>query len=358
MNHHVHARLMRGYDIHLTDGIDPPFVFIEKALSKGMRMFGLRGLYAGFSARRLDNIAASVHARTDGSAALDFYHGATSWLHVRRSRPYACYLDACFATYMNVYQDSGAFSRRQIAELSSKEARFLSGAVAVFFSSEWALRDCVSRYGIPDAHMHVAGLGGGFPGSGDGTPAVRPHFLFIGHDFKGKGGDTVMEAFMRLKGLHPQIRMVVAGQRPPEAYLETDGVEYVGVIDKSKPQGLARMRELFQTATCFVLPTSKDMTPLVLIEAASLGCPVISTRSYGIPEIVDDGITGLLVDPGAGMADRVFACMERMLTEPGLRSGMGAAASLHARQHLTWEQAGGRIFDTLAACGFASGHAA
>ena len=109
----------------------------------------------------------------------------------------------------------------------------------------------------------------------------------MGLDFKGKGGDKLIDAFKKVKQEFPAYSLKIAGQKPPDKYLSS-GINYVGKFKKSDPEDADRLAKLFSEAFCFVLPTSKDMTPLVLIEALSSGCPVIATRNFGIPEIVKD----------------------------------------------------------------------
>lgn len=347
MNHHLHDQLSKRYETLLIDGMDVPFVPHEKAVSKIRRSLGLKGLFAGFSVRRLDRLAAGVAERMTDSASLNFFHGATPWLHVESRIPHACYLDACFATYMDVYQDAGRFHAYQLKGLFEKESVFLARAKAVFFNSRWALEDCVRHYGIPSDNMHVAGLGGVFEQTSDFLPpGGGPYFLFIGHDFMGKGGDKVVRAFEKVSVRFPDIRLIVVGQRPPDRFLRNPRVEYAGTIDKSDPVGLRRIKGYFHDAVCFVLPTSKDSTPLVLLESSSMGCPVVSTRRFGIPEMVLDGVTGFLLDDSE-IEERLPRCMERFCSEEGLRGSMGAAAELHVMDRFTWNRVGERIHAVL-----------
>jgi hypothetical protein len=78
---------------------------------------------------------------------------------------------------------------------------------------------------------------------------------------------------------------------------------------------------------------SRDITPNALIEAMAMGLPAVSTRVTAIPEIVDHGVTGLLVPPADGHA--LAAAIETLAREPAMAHTMGE----HARQRV------GRLFD-------------
>jgi glycosyltransferase involved in cell wall biosynthesis len=83
---------------------------------------------------------------------------------------------------------------------------------------------------------------------------------------------------------------------------------------------------LFALAPIVVADGDRDGIPNVLVEAMASGVPVVSTRISGIPELIEDGINGLLVAPGdaAALADAIT----RLLTDPRLASRLAAAGRL------------------------------
>ena len=143
MNHNVYEQLCKVFDINLIQKIDPPVSFPAKVISKGKRTLGLRGSFPSFTGERLVRIKKVVESKLDSSANLNFFHGSTPWLKVDSLIPYALYLDCCFASYIRVYHNHDQFSRLQLGSLFKKEKKFLTNARAVFFSSDWALRDAV-----------------------------------------------------------------------------------------------------------------------------------------------------------------------------------------------------------------------
>src|SRR5258706_6204281 len=78
-----------------------------------------------------------------------------------------------------------------------------------------------------------------------------------------------------------------------------------------------QVRELYRRATVFCLPSFAEGLPVVLMEAMAMGLPVVTTTIAGVPELVVDGVDGILVPPGNPilLADG----LRRMLTDPELR---------------------------------------
>ena len=117
-------------------------------------------------------------------------------------------------------------------------------------------------------------------------------------------------------------------------------------MKKSDEQDLSKLRSLFSTAIALVHPTSADIQPLVISEAGYFGCPAITARSFGIPELVDDGVTGYLVD--TPLTVEAFARQMLNLCErgPGYFA-MREAVRQKTTSTLTWQSVGNRIAQTI-----------
>jgi glycosyltransferase involved in cell wall biosynthesis len=285
MNKNVYQQLQKFARVQLVDAINPGVSVLERVVSKIKRNTGLKAGFPAFSTKRLGSIAALVEKRIKTDVNLNFFHGSTPWIMVENKVPYACYLDASFATYLSVYHKGSTFDAKPIMDL---ERKFLKDAKAVFFSSKWSLEQTRSTYTLPGENFYVAGLGGNLPYRSISPAPEKKRFVFVGLDFHGKGGDIVAEAFKLFSASAPGFCMTFVGAAPPPAVLEIPGVEYVGYLDKRKETDLRKYQEILSGSVALVLPTSRDMTPLVIIEAGYFGCPAIATNAYGIPEIIGD----------------------------------------------------------------------
>jgi glycosyltransferase involved in cell wall biosynthesis len=342
----MYASLSRHYSMKYVGPISPPESVVAKIDSKARRAAGLPGSFQYFAKRRLDRIAQEISNRAPKDAMLDFFHGSTPWVAYTPRVPYACYLDVCFSTYMSIYHDRTQFSSADVSRIERREAAWLRDASCVFFSSRWAMREASLAYDIDDSTMAVAGLGGHIPIPAADTYAGGREFLFMALDFVGKGGEICVEAFRRVRRDVPDVTLRLVGERPPATVLDTAGVSYEGALSKSKPADLRRLRKIFSSAFALIHPTSKDATPQVIVEAQYHGCPVIAPNSFGIPEMVANGITGFLVSSPPN-AIEVAERMVWLCEHPNEYARMRAESRVRSLELFTWEQVGNRIAKEL-----------
>ncbi|MGA7704815.1 MAG: glycosyltransferase family 4 protein, partial [Solirubrobacteraceae bacterium] len=140
---------------------------------------------------------------------------------------------------------------------------------------------------------------------------------------EGKGHALAVDAVARLQDRFPGLTLLVVGDGPLRAEVErraaTTGASAIFAGHRDD------VAELLRAVDVLVHPTEMDAFPTVLLEACAAGLPVLATRVGGIPEIVDDGRTGLLLDVPA-TAETVAEHLERLLGDAPLRARMGVAA--------------------------------
>jgi glycosyltransferase involved in cell wall biosynthesis len=98
----------------------------------------------------------------------------------------------------------------------------------------------------------------------------------------------------------------------------------------------AELLGLYRDADIFCLPTLADASPIAAVEAMASGLPVVVSNVGGIPELVDDGETGLLVRPND--ADDLGSKLQVLLDSAALRLRMGAAGRRVAERELNVER--------------------
>ena len=158
--------------------------------------------------------------------------------------------------------------------------------------------------------------------------ADRKTVLFVGGLGHRKGVYDILKAIPRVAEKHPSARFIFAGQE--EARGEWDRIHEVCTENhlESYAQfpgcvtGLAKL-DLFLRADVFVLPSYGENLPYSLLEAMAAGLPVITTPVGAIPEIVEDGINGFLIQPGdwEALAERTSLLLQHV----GLRTVMSHA---------------------------------
>lgn len=151
-----------------------------------------------------------------------------------------------------------------------------------------------------------------------------------------KGGqDDLLWAANELRKSHPNARLLIIGDGPLRPELEEYASE-LGMLDTLSAiftgtrNDIARLLDAMDV---FVLPSHKEALPIAVLEAMSMCLPVVATRVGGVPEVVRDGSTGLLVAPGDRVALR--DALARLASDPGLAHRLGASGHARVRAHFT-----------------------
>jgi glycosyltransferase involved in cell wall biosynthesis len=161
------------------------------------------------------------------------------------------------------------------------------------------------------------------------APGAKKTFdvLFLGRVQGHKGTDLLVRAFRALAD--PSLRLHIAGAGPmlSECRRLADGdsrIVFHGFVSGETRQAL------LDSADCLVLPSRwPDNYPISIQEAFQAGPVVIASRIGGIPEMVTDGVNGLLVQPDEEGA--IGQAIERLRQSPQLAAGLRAEASRSAR---------------------------
>jgi glycosyltransferase involved in cell wall biosynthesis len=160
---------------------------------------------------------------------------------------------------------------------------------------------------------------------GDGT--VRVAYLG-GFANPVKGGEALLEALGATVAEEPRLRVTLAGpgELPDRgrALCEGAAVEWAGWLDAAAKDALLR------DAPVFVMPSLSEGLPMALLEAMAYGMAPVATRVGGIPELVEDGVEGLLVEPGDPAA--LAAALRQLVAEPELRARLAAGARARAER--------------------------
>jgi glycosyltransferase involved in cell wall biosynthesis len=166
-------------------------------------------------------------------------------------------------------------------------------------------------------------------------------------NFLQKGGDVVLEAFTLLRQRFPDLTWHIVGGRPPSTVDSMPGVTWEGILDPGKPDERDRLEIILANAFLLLHPTREDTSPLVITEAAYFGCPSISINRFAIPELVINGVTGILVEsPEAGSFVR---SVTELLENPQRYGDMRRNARAHALANFSWDKVGNAMSERMSA---------
>lgn len=164
-----------------------------------------------------------------------------------------------------------------------------------------------------------------------------------------KRNDLLVDAFALIRRTRPQAELQIVGDGPDRAALERQ-IGELGVDGAVRLLGRRDdVPEILSRAACFVLASDYEGCPLAVIEAMAAGVPVVATGVGGVPELVADGESGLVVPPGAAPA--LAAAVEAVLSDPARASQMGHAGRAIARSRLSHERMIGdvlRLYEEVA----------
>ncbi|MEU5867545.1 glycogen synthase [Nonomuraea sp. NPDC047529] len=191
-----------------------------------------------------------------------------------------------------------------------------------------------------------------------GVDPGRPYVIFVGRITRQKGLVHLLHA---ARSFDPAAQLVLCAGAPdtPEIAAEVTGLvrglDRDGVFWISEMLPKPEVIQLLTHASVFVCPSVYEPMGIVNLEAMACETPVVATATGGIPEVVADGETGLLVpidqgpdgtphDPEAFAADLAKRVNE-LLADPARAAAMGRAGRVRAVEHFSWERIARRTFD-------------
>jgi len=171
----------------------------------------------------------------------------------------------------------------------------------------------------------------------DPLPFHPPQLMGIGRLFPHKGFDLALEAFSIIHRLFPYVKMVIAGDGPakPDLIQHTkklgleNVVKFTGWVDPDK------VPELINESTAIIMPSRREPFGLVALQTAQMARPIVATNVGGLPEVVEHGYSGFLVEveDTQGLADRLIY----ILKHPEAASRMGANARQRVQELFSWD---------------------
>jgi glycosyltransferase involved in cell wall biosynthesis len=139
-----------------------------------------------------------------------------------------------------------------------------------------------------------------------------------------KGFDLLIRAVARLRQAGGDLHLWIAGDGPAAESLQRL-IDELGCRDCIRLLGhVADPKLLFEAMDAFVLSSTREGLPNVVLEAMAMETPVIATRTAGVPMLVSDGLTGLLVEPGS--VDCLTEGIARLCTDELLANRLAQAA--------------------------------
>lgn len=139
---------------------------------------------------------------------------------------------------------------------------------------------------------------------------------------EGKGHAVAIEAIAALRERFPRIRLLILGEGPAEEEIRALAEPLGNTVMLTGHRN--DVMEVLDATDVLVHPSRVDAFPTALLEAMAAGVPIVASRVGGIPEILEDGVQGLLIDAPPRASD-VTAALADLLVDDGRRRAQGAA---------------------------------
>ena len=286
---------------------------------------------------------------------------------------YFCVINTYFYP-LSMYAASRA-SKRQLPRIlinhgsawlmTGRKPLVLAGKLYEHIAARLCHHYCADFYGVSSAAVQWLSTFS-IPGKGVVTNAIDPEevsrsvspgtdwrqrlglspddriIAFVGRMIPEKGVESVLSAMPRIREVHPNAWLLMAGDgplfekhqsRPPEGVFLLGGQAYGDVL------------ALLQQADLFCLPSRSEGFACTVLEAAAMGCPIITTATGGSPQLLLDNCYGVLLKDMT--PDTVAEACIQALSDPVWRENAARLAGQQLREHYTWDAALSQLYQAF-----------
>ncbi len=276
--------------------------------------------------------------------------------HLCRWDRYPTATGVCRSAGVPLVQSFHVADLAERGRLGDKAVAALSAAAAFTACSAFVRDFFVSM--LPQAraaHVISAGVDVDAARSAQPYDRKRPYILCVSRLYLAhKAIDVLISAFAALAPHHPELDLLIAGDGPDRARVEAIVAESAlgGRIEMLGTVAQAGLWGLYKGAMLFAMP-SRFAEPLgqVFLEAMACGTPIVATRTGGVPEIVREGETGLLV--GRNEPGELAAAVGKLLDDAQLRKRMSERGPALAAQY-AWPRVAARFIEVYQSCAAAA----
>jgi glycosyltransferase involved in cell wall biosynthesis len=178
-----------------------------------------------------------------------------------------------------------------------------------------------------------------------GLPSDASIAVYTGRLLRGKGLEVLIDAFAAVAAADPRARLLIVGSGAGqplsiEASLQAQ-VEAAGLAPRVSLVGrVDSVQDYLRASDVFVFPSLFEALGLSLLEASACGLPAVASRTGGIVDVVEDGASGRLVEPGSAAA--LAEALTGLLDDPARRSAWGTRARAIAEARFDLDASVGR----------------
>lgn len=249
-------------------------------------------------------------------------------------KPVVSYHDGNLATLLSSPYGYPRISEAYIRRTLAYERNLYSRLRLIFPMSKWLASSFVHDFGVDQNKVFPIGAGINLPRVLDvrGKTYEQPRILFVGKDFKRKGGEDLLKAFQLVRKEIVDAELTIIGS---QLRVVPEGVRCLGVISKLTDKGLELLLNEYKRATVFAMPSLYEPFGIAFAEAMAHRLPCVGTNICAMPEIIQHGKTGFVVPPKDPEA--LAKSILLLLKEPELCRNLGDEGYKQYAQNYTWQ---------------------
>jgi glycosyltransferase involved in cell wall biosynthesis len=248
------------------------------------------------------------------------------------------YCDHTWALARRHHVHASRYTERALRAFEETERRSLDGVAHVFTFGEYVRDNLIAHYGLSPAAVTAVGSGmGAIQPWHDAKDYSRPRLLFVAkHLFQAKGGSLLVEAFRIARRRRRDLELTIVGDPRSRAFVpEIEGLSFRAHLPWQE------LQRLYRESTLLVQPMLNDPWGQVYLEAMVSRTPVIGLARNGLPELVDRGRHGFLVDRADPEA--LAGAMLGALSDPHRLERMAEQAQAYVLATHSWDRVAERI---------------
>lgn len=256
---------------------------------------------------------------------------------LKTEKPIIYLTDATFSIMVDYYFKG--LSNSAINQGNQVEQKAMDKAAEIIVSSQWAANSAINDYHQEPSKVHVIEFGANI----DDKDIIEKkfvyeghlHLLFLGVDWKRKGGQIAVDAckWLNENGV-PATLHIVGIRELDDSIKQLPYIDYVGFLNKNVPEEYNRLVKVIKQCHCMLLPTLAECSAIAFCESSANGLPVFSHLTGGVGNYIYDGRNGYLLPLGSTGAD--FGAKIKACLESGELEKMSVTARDVYREKLNW----------------------
>ncbi|MBP6756378.1 MAG: glycosyltransferase family 4 protein [Bacteroidia bacterium] len=266
--------------------------------------------------------------------------------YLKTNLPICHYSDTTLLAIIDYYDYFKKFSKKSIQISNKIEQKAINKSKTQVFSSKWALDSAKQDYGAKKTFL--VKMGANIDTDPQDIDIIKEYestinILFVGVDWKRKGGDIVLDTIDKLDKKGFNVQLIVIGCVPPQTHPK---MKVIPFLNKNDNNDMLKFQEFFKKSHLFFMPTRAECYGIVFCEANAYGLPVITTDTGGVSSIIENGVNGFML-PFEAKSEEYYKVIADLISDDLKLRRMSETSRKKYLKDLNWKQWGKQMKEIL-----------